>query len=167
MVQRCCPECFGDRGLKKSIIPSLSPMRGTCSYCGTEAVDLVEPGQLGDYFELLTNIYEPDPRGKLLVEWLKSDWHLFSHPRLDVHAAKALLARFSNDGEIVRQAFSPLASYTSTELDSWEALRDELMYKNRYFPDAPLHASRLGQLLDYLQADELPTKWYRARIRDG
>lgn len=165
--QRCCPECFGDRGLRKSIIPSLTPSRGICSFCGTVDVDLVEPRALGDYFELLTNIYQPDPAGKLLVEWLKDDWQLFSHPRMDVHAAKALLAEILNDGEIVRQPYSPSAAYISDELDSWAKLRDELMYRNRYFPEEPLHAARLTQLLDYLQADDLPLTWYRARIRMG
>ena len=116
--QRCCPECFGDRGLRKNIIPSLKPVRGICSFCGTADIDLVQPIALRDVFELLTNIYEPDPSGKLLVEWLKNDWRLFNHPRMDIHAAKALLAEILNDGEIVRQLYSPSAAYISDELDS-------------------------------------------------
>jgi hypothetical protein len=84
-----------------------------------------------------------------------------------VHTAKALLAEILDDGEIVRQPYSPSAAYTSDELDSWVKLRDELMYRNRYFPEEPLHAARLKQLLDHLQADDLPVTWYRARIRTG
>src|SRR3712207_356946 len=120
MPQRCCPACFGDRGLRNDIIPSRSSNRGTCTFCGTNDVDLVEPAQLDDVFALLIAIYEPDPKGKLLVEWLKEDWQLFNHPAMDVHASKALLAEILDDGEIVRQLFSPSPTYTSTELDRWE-----------------------------------------------
>lgn len=70
---RCCPECFDDRGLRKSIIPSIGPTRGNCGFCGSVDVDIVEPRQLVDYFQLLINVYEPDPDGKLLVEWMKED----------------------------------------------------------------------------------------------
>lgn len=165
--QMCCAECFGDRGLRKSIIPSLKPNRGTCDFCKTENAGLIEPSLLRDVFELLTNIYQLDSSGRLLVEWLREDWGLFSHPRLDLHASKALLAEVLNDGEIVRQNFVPSPAYTSEELDSWAKLRNELMYRNRYFPEEPLHADRLAGLLDYLQADGLPLTWHRARIMTG
>lgn len=167
MPSRCCAECFGDRGLRKSIIPSLNPDRGTCDYCGTEDVDLVEPSQLMDWFELLISIYEPDPVGRTLVDWLKLDWELFSHPRLDSAHAKELLSEILDDGEIVRQTFSPSATYRSEGLVQWETLRDELLYKNRYFLDQALDTDRLGELLDHLIADELPDVWYRARILTG
>lgn len=143
------------------------PARGQCSYCGSVNVDLVEPTQLAQWFELLINIYEPAPEGKLLVEWLKEDWQLFTHPRLDIPGAKNLLGDILDNGEIVRKTFSPSPIYTSEELIRWETLRIELMYKNRYFPEAQMHASRLEQLLPHLPADDMPTTWYRARIRTG
>ena len=45
---------------------------------------------------MLTSIYEPNPDGKLLVEWLKEDWSLF--PKLDLANAKSLLAEVLDDG---------------------------------------------------------------------
>lgn len=161
----CCPECFDDRDLRKIILPSLGPTRGTCGFCGSADVDLVEPKQLADYFELLINVYEPDSDGKLLVEWMKEDWHLFTHPRMDTAHAKELLSEILDDGDTVRKTFSPSATYKSEGLIRWETLRDELMYKNRYFLDERLDADRLNELLIQLPADDLPTKWYRARIR--
>jgi hypothetical protein len=74
MPKRCCAECFDDRGLRKSIIPFKGPGHGTCNFCGTEDVDVLEPGQLADVFALLISVYEPDPAGKSLVEWMKGDW---------------------------------------------------------------------------------------------
>jgi hypothetical protein len=46
-------------------------------------------------------------------------------------------------------------------------LRDELMFRNRYFLDEALDYERLKQLLAYLPADGMPDLWYRARILTG
>jgi hypothetical protein len=164
---RCCAACFGDRDLAKRIIPRLSDGVGTCSYCLSEGVELVEPSKLRDYFELLISIYEPDPAGKLLVDWFKSDWQMFEHPRMDVPGAKSLLADVLDDGEIVRQPYSPSAKYTSDALGRWEQLRDELMFKNRYFPSSQIDMDRLRELLGHLPAVDLPATWFRARVQVG
>jgi len=164
MPKRCCHECFGDRGLRKNIIPSLNPTQGTCDFCGSTNVDLVEPEQLTDVFEMLISIYEPDSHGMPLVSWMKEDWCLFTHPSMDIAHAKELLAEILDDGDIVRKNFSPSATYKSEGLVRWETLRDELMYKNRYFLDEALDIDRLRELLDHLPADDMPETWYRARI---
>ncbi len=143
----------------------MNPVRGACGYCASTDVDLVQPSELTDYFRLLVSIYEPDPDGKPLVDWMKNDWLLF--PNLDSAHAKELLADILEDGEIVRNLFSPSATYHSEVLIGWESLRDELMYKNRWFLDEAIDTDRLKELLSHLIADELPTKWYRARIRAG
>ncbi|MGY2281334.1 RES family NAD+ phosphorylase [Pseudomonas monsensis] len=167
MPTHCCPECFGDRGLKQDIIPLISDSRGICGFCDSHDVDLVEAVILEDWFRLLISIYEPDPDGKPLVEWLKEDWQLFSHSRMDVAHAKELLGEILDDGDIVRRNFSPSERYKSEVLIRWETLRDELMYKNRYFLDEPLDTDRFKELLGHLPADDLPQLWYRARIRSG
>jgi hypothetical protein len=168
MPARCCPECFDDPYLREIIIPPRSSGRGRCDYCGSRPVDLVNPQELALYFELLITVYELDPNGKLLVEWMKDDWQLFGHPRMDIPGAKNLLADILDDGEVVRQTFSPSSKYTSDEFERWEALRTELMYKNRYFPDTQIPQERMKQeLLPYLIAKDLPGVWFRARIRAG
>lgn len=162
----CCPECFGDRGLRENIFPLLSPKRGACDFCKTASVPLVEPIQLSAYFEMLANVYEADPAGRSLVEWMKDDWQLFSHPTMDVAHAKELLGEILDDGDIVRHSFSPSPNYVSEGLVQWETLRDEMMHRNRWFLDMSLDMARLRQLLDLLLAPELPGQWYRARIRN-
>ena len=162
MPNFCCPECFGDRGLRKNIIPSLNPTRGQCNYCAEIEVDLVEPRALAEVFEMVISVYELDPNGKSLIEWMKEDWHLF--PNLDIAHAKLLLADILDDGEIVRKTFRPSSTFKSEGLARWTTLRDELMYRNRYFLDQDLDKDRLKGLLSHLLADELPQQWYRARI---
>lgn len=160
----CCPECFGDRGLRRNIIPSLSTGRGNCGYCESKDVPLAPPEALADYFELLIGAYEADDKGSTLVELMKQDWQLFSHPKMDAAHVKELLGEILDDGEIVRKRFSPSSSFTSTGLVRWETLREELMWKNRYFLDQAIDEDRLKDLLAFLPADDMPDVWYRARI---
>lgn len=162
-MMKCCACCFGDRGLK-DIFPSLSDVRGTCSYCLSADEILAEPSQLADAFRPLVNIYEPSADGKLLVEWFKTDWAMFDHERMDVARSKDLLAEILNDGEIVRKSFAPSARFESDTLIRWEQLRDELMYGNRYFPSVEIDTGRIEELLPFLPALDMPSTWYRARI---
>jgi hypothetical protein len=166
MTSHCCPECFGDPGLTRDIIPSRSAARGTCDYCGTPDAPLVEPQQLAAEFETLISIYESAPAGgKTLVEWLKEDWKLFSHAKMDQARAQVLLAEILDDGDIVRKPMVPSDTYKSDGLARWGTLRHELMYKNRYFLEQALDLDRLEQLLGHLVI-EIPANevWYRARM---
>lgn len=165
----CCAECFGDRGLRRNIIPRLSTATGACSYCASSNIPIVPPDALAEYFQLLVSAYRVDPVGKLLVQWLRDDWGLFGHKRMDNSRAKDLLAEVLNDGEIVRRTFSPAIPDGTDSLGTWEQLRSELMYQNRFFPDVNLDLERLGLLLSHLaiDADEVPDEWYRARIQTG
>jgi len=169
--RRCCPECFDDRELRDKIFSFLVPGHGTCSFCGTQDVDLLDPQALAPYFGSVVNVYEPSKNGKSLAEWMKEDWQLFSHPKMDVAHAKELLGEILDDGEIVRRPFIPSPSYKSEGLVQWETLRDELMYRNRWFLNESLDKSfdreRLRQLLSHLLASNLPQTWYRARICIG
>ncbi|NNH81628.1 RES family NAD+ phosphorylase [Rhizobium laguerreae] len=165
MVTRfCCPECFDDHGLRDDIFPTLEPATGRCSFCDTENVPLVEPKQLQEYFELLVNVYQPGEGGKSIVEWMKDDWQLFAHPRMDIAHSKELLSEILDNGDIVRQPFVPSPSYSSAGLATWETLRDEMMYRNRWFLDVVIDEARLRQLLDILLVTQLPSEWFRARI---
>lgn len=165
----CCAECIGDRHLRRDLIPSQSKIVGKCSYCGSDNQNLIEPIELQEQFELLISVYVRDDDGKPLVEWLKDDWAMFSHARMDVAHAKELLADILDDGDIVRQNFYPSQQSKSEALEHWEQLRTELMHTNRYFPRTAIDLNRLARLLPYLLLDEeeIPKTWYRARINSS
>lgn len=166
----CCPECFGNKGVRK-VFATIKPTgRGTCSYCGSNDVDLMPPVRLREYFESLTGIYERDDvDGKLLVEWLKEDWGMFTHPRMDIAHSKDLLGDILDNGEIARRKFSPSDICKTDTLVRWETFREELMHQNRFFPDAQIDLDRLKDLLSRLGLDkeEVPERWYRARLQEG
>jgi hypothetical protein len=69
----------------------------------------------------------------------------------------------------VRQTFSPDNDSEAARLGEWEKLREELMYHNRFFPDVNIDLKRLEFLLSPLtvDVDEVPNRWYRARIQTG
>jgi hypothetical protein len=163
---KCCPYCIGDRGLRKNIFPTLTSETGNCDFCESKGVLVLEPHQLAEVFGSLLNIYEPKEDGQLLVRWLKEDWGMFDHARMQDSLAIELLSKILNDGEIVRKPFAPSTTYETDRLMRWEKLRDELMYGNRFFPSAEMDRERLTNLLSYLilDSDELPTQWYRARL---
>lgn len=165
-AKRCCPECFGDRYLRDNVFPKAISTEA-CDFCGSRDVPLLEPCKLGVHFEGLAGVYEKDANGKSIVEWMKEDWLLFRHEAMDVAHAKELLSEILDDGEVVRQSFSPSSTYKSESLVQWETLRDELMYRNRWFLDEPFDGDRLRQLLDHLIADSDSRKWFRARISIG
>ena len=163
----CCAECFGDRGLRKSLIPASPSARiGNCFYCGCVGVQIVDPGDLAQYFELVVGAYSLAPDGRTLVHLLREDWGLFEKAGMDDARATALLADVLEEPDRLHQTFLP-PSVTADRLSDWEKLRDELMYRNRFFPDANMDLVRLGNLLDALkiEPDEAPSSWYRARIQ--
>jgi hypothetical protein len=165
----CCPDCFGDRHLRRNIIPSRSTQVGHCAYCASENVAVVAPAELRENFELLIDAYEPASGGKLLVQWFREDWGMFEHPLMDNSRAKDLLAEVLNDGEIVRQTFLPVNNSATDPVSEWQQLREELMYQNRFFPVTNIDLDHLQENLSWLEldSDEIPTTWYRARIQIG
>ena len=168
---KCCANCFGDRGLRKEIIPLLSNSTGTCSFCNSDDISLVAPKALVNYFELLINIYTPTDDGFSLVELLKKDWLLFEDGKLDLANAQLLLGEILDDGEIIRKKFSTQQTSDPSRLDSWEQFRKELMYENRFFPSNKIDERRLEILLSHLLLDQDEMDnfniWYRARIQNS
>jgi hypothetical protein len=164
---QCCAHCFGDRALER-IIADRSEGIGTCCYCGSAGAKLVDPRELEPHFATLISVYEPNPEtGQPLIELLMDDWHLFDHPKMDVIRARSLLTDILDNGDIVRarHVFSPRYVEEGQHL-RWSELRDELMFKNRYFPKGNIDYDRLEALLGWFESDpaSLPQIWYRARI---
>jgi len=167
MEKICCASCIGDQGLRKQVIPTFSKETGKCPRCGTENECLVEASDLRDSFESLINIYVEDVNGKTLVDWLKGDWSLFDHPKMDHANSSMLLADILDDGDVVRKIFSPSDLCDSGGLNLWNAFRSELMHENRFFPEIKLDINLLSNLLAHLEFNplELSETWYRARIQ--
>ncbi len=164
----CCAECIGDSYLRQEVIPLFSSEIGTCTYCGSEDVELVDPEDLKEHFEILSGIYTPTDEGKTLVEWFKEDWLMFDHSTMAIPNANQLLADIFDDGNIIRQRFFPSELCNSSTLATWEEFRQELKHENRFFPKTNLDSERINDLLNLLvHTEALADTWYRARIQRG
>lgn len=163
---KCCPNCIGDRGLQERGFLMRQAETGNCSFCLSQNVLILDPSQLAESFDSLISIYEPSDQGRSLVQCFKDDWGMFDHERMDESRSKDLLGEILNDGEIVRRLFVPLPAYETDSLMRWEKLRDELMFGNRFFPNAELNRERLIKWLIQLElhSNEFPSTWYRARL---
>jgi hypothetical protein len=164
----CCAGCFGDRFLRGEI-RFRSKETGQCSYCNSEGVAVLPPPQLADLFERLVGAYQADPNGTVLVQLFRDDWGMFEHPRMDDSRAKDLLAEILDDGEIVRRTFSPTGALAADQLRKWEDFREQLMYRNRFFPVSDIDLERLKLLFIKLKvpAEEILGEWFRARSQIG
>jgi hypothetical protein len=166
--RECCPNCFGDR-LLAEVFQSISPRHGACSYCHAASAPLLPPHALRDFIELVLGAYveEKGAAGRPIVSWLRDDWRLF--PNLDDAHAKDLLADVINDGEYVRGLYIPVESDQADALSEWNGFRDELMFRNRYFPQNRIDSERITSLFSHLVRPlEAGARWYRARMEsDG
>ncbi|WP_196898476.1 RES family NAD+ phosphorylase [Alteromonas sp. B31-7] len=122
---------------------------------------------LEDKFASLLNTYEQNENGTSIIELLKKDWCLFSHPQMTIAQGQMLLGDVLDDGQLVRQNFMASEQYLSNRLGKWEELRKELMHKNRFFPETEVDLERLEELLSHISVGsiDLQTEWYRARTK--
>lgn len=163
----CCPACIDDAGLSKEIFPIISTDSGQCNYCGEQSDDLVCPMALRDRFEFILAAYQPNDDGRPLAEWLKNDWLMF--PKLDVANTMRLLGDILDDGNLASIICSPLVDDETDKLLGWNALREELLHENRFFPKTNLDTDRLQQLLSHIfvRSEDVPEEWYRVRIQEN
>ena len=166
MSSFCCADCFDDRGLRNTILAVPGCVPQTCNFCGTKEARCLPPRELPKYFEFewLEELYVSDPDGKPLAEWVQADWTIFSQAVLNAGKAAELLGEILGDANLATRLVSPATSGSEHEgLNVWENFRQEMMHKNRWFPDAFPDMARLADLLSHLNAYNLPKSWYRAR----
>jgi len=164
---RCCGNCVGDPHLLRRTIPERRVATGACDYCAGTNLPLVNASDLRDEFELLLSIYVSADNGRPILSWLREDWAMFDVETIAEKSAEQLLIDILEDAAILERRFAPSAMCRSDSLDRWQQFRHELMYANRFFPDAAIDLERLKGLLPHLllHADDIPEEWFRARIQ--
>lgn len=162
----CCPQCFDDRAIRNEWLNSDNI--GICSFCGTSSESLIHPYVLKSKFEILCDAYFLDDSGRLLVEWFKADWGLFSHPKMDIANASRLLGEILDDGNIVRKKFVPIKiAGSNSSVQGWYQLKEELKHTNRFFISSKFDFNTIKKLISLLEIEvnDLSAHWYRARIQ--
>lgn len=159
----CCGNCFSDHFLKDQI-KDKSTKVGTCDFCDSVEVALLEPKELADSFQQVIDLYtETSNNGYSLIDLLKKDWYLFE--RMENDKCYDLLTCIYPDMNYKGKRYQPKSYSDSMRIDGWRIFQEELKHKNRYFPQQVPDLEHLKNLFDYviLPVNNSPKLIYRAR----
>lgn len=159
----CCPNCFSDNFLQNHI-RAISNKKGKCSFCKTDNVTLIKPGELFDQFEPLLDLYEKDRNGVALNELIQTDWNVFAITANQIQ--QKLLKVISRNSNLFKVKYKPVFSKEQKNVEQWENFREELKHRNRFFPNNALDKSDLepfGKVIGVI-LNKGSQKFYRARI---
>ncbi len=171
----CCPNCFNDIGLKEFI--TTHGNNGVCSYCGSARIHCIAPSEIKQLFEFFSygiqNAPEGEP-GSKYSDLIQHNFSVYSDDVRDIqNLTKDILGvEYIEDNFILK--FNP-----SQHSCLWDEFKDELKFKNRFFPTNSLYSSLftsyhkneidgnfselLGQLTKPIYKDQ---NFFRARISD-
>lgn len=159
----CCSNCFNDEYIKEKI-NSRSDQFGTCDYCHSINVALLEPGTLIDEFEFLMSIYKETTanNGKCIVDCIVEDWEIFKgHERL---TSVQLLGNIVGDPALAGKFYTPETMTQATPKDMWINFCNELISQHRFFPENQPDREYLPVLFKHLE-ETIQGDIYRARIQ--
>lgn len=170
----CCIQCFDDNDLKFQVSTATTGI-GNCKFCGARNQPMTNVVNLQDRFEFLFSFLEEVPDGECPVSIIDDYFCIFSN---QVASNKVRLLETILGGSLAAKLYQPKWSkFHSAE--HWEELRNELISKNRYFPQSSLYG-RITQLdgaedfsvffkvleqLEHIVNDDDAV--YRARISDN
>lgn len=143
---------------------AISNRNGSCSFCKTKKIPLLNPPELYDRFEPLLQLYEIDPNGKQLNDHIQNDWEVFKTTSKKVQ--QKLLESITGNKDLFKIKYNPVYLQNKTYIEKWEKFRKELKHKNRFFPeDAPdrSHLEPFGKYIGLI-IDKGMQKFYRVRI---
>lgn len=155
---RCCEKCFDDEHLKRYI--RQHGRLGSCKYCGSRRVHVIEAGELEDLFSRFTSIYSPlQPGinappdvdifriGDRLGTIIQDNWEIFSEKLMDHEEAhhdlleEILTATLHNeellDAPDINDLWTERNWLHNSLLDRWEELSEQLKHPEERQPIAP------------------------------
>jgi hypothetical protein len=140
---KVCVHCFNDLELKRYIV-SNSEEKGKCDYCSDGInSELLDVGELLDFFAEFIKIFKIDDNGVTLVELIQKDWNLFSS-KSECHdilsdILLAINSSITNPEECV--------SYVDEIIECtsyWETLKEIIKWEKRFLPDTEKLIYELG-----------------------
>ena len=162
----CCSGCFADRFLR-AYCTQESETLGSCSFCGAENTDVLEPKYLSDIFQILLDLYKTSNSGSaiFLHEQIQKDWYVFSD-LLSGEKHCQLLGEICSGRVSLEEKYIPRIEQITDRIEQWNEFREELKHVNRYFPKKVPANDTLEVLLGslILPEEEKPTDIFRARI---
>lgn len=118
--------------------------QGSCSYCGSADRPLITPADLNEHFSPLLDLYEPTdaPEGQRLDHLIYQEWGIFSFK-----TCQQLLAAIAPEFDVTNRRYASRESPQSHRVQQWDRFKEELLHRNRFFPQAELDWERILWLL--------------------
>jgi len=182
----CCVKCFLDEEIQ-GFINTMSNGMGTCNYCGSTNVALINPGELEDSMYYILNSYTNHPTAilstnvdapSLMHEHISFFWpRLFNSNVLSIAAIKQLLydiggslsisspTLFTDPVEL--RCFLDPATHGQASLQEtkWIDFTDEIKNTNRFFLKRSIDLDLLAVLLEkYKKYYPIGMTFFRSRI---
>lgn len=135
---KCCPSCFANPEIR-SIISAISKEEGTCDYCGSQTVSIIEVHEITEQFQPLIELYEIDPDSEDgLVQVIQKEWDFFNVK--SETAGHLLQDIFSDVPELNPDLFRLTVVNKACKqhkaeglIFKWESFKKEIIEKNRFF----------------------------------
>lgn len=168
MTEYCCPFCFADGYLRKTIHWPQNH-KGKCSFCLKENQPLLEPHELKMEFQPVVGLYVHGGT-KPLAEQLGQDWAIWS---VDIKKDAQIRLLDAICEETYSSGYYCLNDQKKLEQEAEEAWTDftqEIKHRNRFFHSKDVF-ERLGLnvfegFMDQFKLYSFPQTLYRARVND-
>ncbi len=128
---------------------------------------LIKPDELFDRFEPLLDLYDKDRSGFAINELIQDDWNVFAVTANRIQ--QKLLKAISCNNDLFKVKYKPTFLKDKKNVQQWEAFREELKHKNRFFPNnAPSrsHLEPFGKHIGLI-LNKGSQRFYRARINNA
>jgi len=184
----CCINCFSDQGLKKRI-EALSTISGTCNFCDSKGVIVINCGELSIAFEQIFDLYvlNGDAYKSLghktpvmIHEHMINYWPgLFDTKSLKSNMIKQLVNQIGRGWGKYNDEFfespvefgvllNPPAGNSEDLLLQWDKFSEEIKSKNRFLFGEEIDKDILGTYFEQLVfTHPAGMSFHRARISDS
>ncbi|MCT9370223.1 RES domain-containing protein [Acinetobacter pittii] len=132
----CCSNCFNDSQIKKYISNKCHDEEvSRCSFCSSNGVQLIEASLLFEYFEVLVKALDQSDDGRELKDSLQHYFSVFNNQIYDKETLVKSI--FKNNLEYLNYKY--IFSYSQLYDQDWESFKEEVVKKNRFFPQTPIY----------------------------
>lgn len=171
----CCTSCFKDYNFIGHI-ESYKISNGTCDFCESSNVSLLDCSELADFIQPYISLFELDTEdsslkitihNRIVLDWPNLFTDLLIHKGKVLDFLKASCEDlYTASPELFTDSVRlKLEATTTNQLTLWENFVDEIKYKNRFFINQLINTELLSRLLkNLIRPYNKNAVFFRARI---
>lgn len=170
-MPNCCTECFSDDYLKQ-IIKEKGVIEKKCIFCHSKNVYVINPKDLRNYFDPLINFYMTQlgsgasghvkkGSGRYIWEALTYDWGIFKNWKIGFQIIDEIYGGDPKEKPSFLEhpvdiglpiLFGYKGELSDKLIDNWTKFCEELIHKNRFFPQKKLDIDLLSEILKFSES---------------